>query len=570
MFAPKDYDNSSSASDNAPPFYIGFAIDDDQTYLSDSIVYLLIDTNSTGYQHYSIKNLPEATNQVDYLDYFRITFSIHPLLNVTTNSYKFDMQYLHNGYGYKTQGIWTSNETVYETYNSSDYTAEVTALNYSSQSRYRLGKTAQYSITPYQSVTQTALSLSSISDFSGSIITIQNEKIILKELTHLRSLTTSDQILNLYFIPINEKEEESSFLIQYKHYYLDENDISIHQFQISFYINDTITNDNKSEKEDAFAQDWLPFNFQLRTARVNSGTITIPFDSTYLSPGTMRIFPGMIYQSVSPTSPAELFGGTWERITGKFLLGATDDGSTGTALLKTSSVAAGSSGGEAEHQLSVAEMPSHTHTQNSHGHNVGYRNISDQSGSTSRRHGPYGQSSDNTGNIGTATTTATNQSTGGGGTHNTMPPFLAVYIWKCIEAPSEIINVGDTRQVIFLNISSGSYILTSALDSTVAEYKRTCQSNTTMGWNNITFHVTLASAISANTSTKIIGFSSNCIDIVGRTMVYGVGISAGGAIDVTFNSYSTETNEQGIFISSPTALSTGAEIKCSISFPVTH
>ena len=139
---------------------------------------------------------------------------------------------------------------------------------------------------------------------------------------------------------------------------------------------------------------------------------------------------GAIYISVVETSPSMLFGGTWERLEGRFLLAATIGGAEGVDVQGDRFVAPGSTGGEATHLLTVAEMPSHTHTQNSHSHSVGYRNISDQSGSTSRRHGPYGQSSDNTGNVSSAGTTATNNSTGGSQSHNNMPPFLAVYMWK--------------------------------------------------------------------------------------------------------------------------------------------
>ena len=138
-----------------------------------------------------------------------------------------------------------------------------------------------------------------------------------------------------------------------------------------------------------------------------------------------------IYMSTNGTDTGLLFGGSWTRIQGRFLLGATGDtAETGTDIQKTASVGPGGMGGEAAHQLSVNEMPSHTHVQNSHNHPVGYRNISDQSGSTNRRHGPYGQSTDNTGNINAGGTTATNQNTGGSETHNNMPPFLSVFIWE--------------------------------------------------------------------------------------------------------------------------------------------
>ena len=116
---------------------------------------------------------------------------------------------------------------------------------------------------------------------------------------------------------------------------------------------------------------------------------------------------GAIYLSASETSPASLFGGTWERLKDRFLLAAGD------------SYTAGSTGGEAKHTLTGDEMPSHLHT--------GSNNFLDgatMGGSQSNRGvfcigGGWDTSAYNlTGN------------TGGGQPHNNMPPYLAVYMWK--------------------------------------------------------------------------------------------------------------------------------------------
>ena len=66
---------------------------------------------------------------------------------------------------------------------------------------------------------------------------------------------------------------------------------------------------------------------------------------------------GSIYMSVNPESPATLFGGTWERITGRFLLSATDNGNSGA------SQAAGNTGGAATVTLTAAQsgVPAHAH-----------------------------------------------------------------------------------------------------------------------------------------------------------------------------------------------------------------
>ena len=72
------------------------------------------------------------------------------------------------------------------------------------------------------------------------------------------------------------------------------------------------------------------------------------------------IYPvGSIYMSTNSTSPATLFGfGTWTRIEGKFLLGATDN-ATGSGASYT----AGATGGAASVTLTAAQsgVPAHSH-----------------------------------------------------------------------------------------------------------------------------------------------------------------------------------------------------------------
>lgn len=118
------------------------------------------------------------------------------------------------------------------------------------------------------------------------------------------------------------------------------------------------------------------------------------------------VYPvGSIYMSVNSTSPATLFGGTWEAIQGKFLLGAYGN-----------TYKAGSTGGEAAHTLTESEMPSHKHSiwfPNDGGEQsaaIGYPN-------TGSKNTYYAEASKTSG-------------TGGGAAHNNMPPYLAVYIWK--------------------------------------------------------------------------------------------------------------------------------------------
>lgn len=120
------------------------------------------------------------------------------------------------------------------------------------------------------------------------------------------------------------------------------------------------------------------------------------------------VYPvGAIYMSVSSTSPASLFGGTWEQIENRFLLAAG------------SSYTAGNTGGEATHTLTKNEMPTHSHEIYS-GYGDVVSNVSD-----AYRYQTWGSSDRGwkTGNLGTS-------NIGGGKAHNNMPPYLVVYMWK--------------------------------------------------------------------------------------------------------------------------------------------
>lgn len=128
------------------------------------------------------------------------------------------------------------------------------------------------------------------------------------------------------------------------------------------------------------------------------------------------VYPvGSIYISTSSTSPATFIGGTWQRITGRFLLAATDSGGTGGN--SSSSQKAGYTGGEATHTLTEAEMPKHRHYagKNSSAEAAGY-------GLTATAAFQNRVLVSGEGNWGSYT--------GSGSAHNNMPPYLSVYMWK--------------------------------------------------------------------------------------------------------------------------------------------
>lgn len=116
-----------------------------------------------------------------------------------------------------------------------------------------------------------------------------------------------------------------------------------------------------------------------------------------------KIYPiGSIYISTSQASPASIFGGTWEQLKDRFLLGC---GNTYTA---------GATGGEATHKLNNIEMPRH-----SHAYRVGTEGGTDD-----------GLIRGITTVVGALTKDIVIGNSGGGLPHNNMPPYIAVYMWK--------------------------------------------------------------------------------------------------------------------------------------------
>ena len=121
------------------------------------------------------------------------------------------------------------------------------------------------------------------------------------------------------------------------------------------------------------------------------------------------IYPiGSIYLSLNDINPNKMFGGTWERIKGKTLVGV-DESDTD---FKTSKL----TGGEKTHKLTIAEMPSHTHDCKTYGNG----GVSTKGGGLWGVTDAYGE--------------ATNQypsiyKTSGDQAHNNMQPYYTCFIW---------------------------------------------------------------------------------------------------------------------------------------------
>lgn len=178
-----------------------------------------------------------------------------------------------------------------------------------------------------------------------------------------------------------------------------------------------------------------------------------------------RIYPvGSIYISVNDTNPSVLFGGTWEQITGRFLLATgypgnnTYDGFGAIKQPDTWHVYPEQTGGEDYHTLTTNETPAHTHTRGtmeiegtwwtSWNQNVrGFHNLSCTGAFYSHidnsRPGRITSEDANANNGGgrngmpwfraSGGWTGETSSVGGNEAHNNMPPYFGVNMWQRIE-----------------------------------------------------------------------------------------------------------------------------------------
>jgi microcystin-dependent protein len=149
-----------------------------------------------------------------------------------------------------------------------------------------------------------------------------------------------------------------------------------------------------------------------------------------------KVYPvGSIYMSTVSTNPATLFGfGTWEAMPAGRVLLAQGKSSWGTTYN------AGSTGGEATHQLTVGELPSHNHSGSTnaageHTHPVKRATTGNSGSKPAITYDTYmpAMSIDTvpiTNASGSHTHSITISATGSGQAHNNIQPYIATYMWK--------------------------------------------------------------------------------------------------------------------------------------------
>lgn len=131
------------------------------------------------------------------------------------------------------------------------------------------------------------------------------------------------------------------------------------------------------------------------------------------------IYPiGSIYINTNEINPSMIFGGTWERIQGRYLMGAgTPSQNTydGFGMLTANDLKLNfqpATLGEYAHTLTINEIPPHSHTIGIAA-NDGWNNSIKCAGTPD-------------------TTNRQTWSAGGGNAHNNLPPTIVVYMWKRI------------------------------------------------------------------------------------------------------------------------------------------
>ena len=145
---------------------------------------------------------------------------------------------------------------------------------------------------------------------------------------------------------------------------------------------------------------------------------------------------GSIYLSYNDIRPEISLGfGQWTQIEGRFIfaVGATTDERGEGRFYGLLSM-----GGEFAHQLTQGEMPSHIHQQLLHSNNYNQNHTIPENTAYAnyfggRDHPGFGWTAANTLPNSEHVNFGNTNSAGANWTHNNMPPFIAVMVWRRVE-----------------------------------------------------------------------------------------------------------------------------------------
>lgn len=142
---------------------------------------------------------------------------------------------------------------------------------------------------------------------------------------------------------------------------------------------------------------------------IPSKTSDLTNDSGFVSQSNLvdLVYPvGSYYWSSNSTSPSTLFGGTWTQVKDRFVLAAGD------------SYSVNATGGEKTHTLTIDEMPGHDHRASQWG------GLYVWGGANSSKF------AEGSGGYETLLSGVNTSSTGGGHSHNNMPPYIVAFCWR--------------------------------------------------------------------------------------------------------------------------------------------
>lgn len=312
--------------------------------------------------------------------------------------------------------------------------------------------------------------LNDVSDEFISHIVVENNKVTMKAIVN-RKIEVVDGVAQLLETPVVEEvdnfpltlfEGENYIYTNYSNVsieliYPKNNDLNLRYLNSAIYYQHTLDNDGEFCLDDIYFKDAFTktedkLNMEINNINVDNITsrnnkfsldsdgnlivnsITannIGGESTTDNQSICNlIYPvGSIYMSVNEVEPSTLFGGTWEKLKDRFLLGSGDTFSNGAT------------GGNSETTLTVANLPKHSHsfsaTTNSSGNHthtiagiagrvagnwngvVASANCSDRAWSTCNTTGNH-----------THTVSGNTNEVGNGDKFDNKPPYLVVNIWK--------------------------------------------------------------------------------------------------------------------------------------------